>query len=161
MVKAPTAQQRAVDATSRLRQVLEVDDLKMLSTALAEVAADEAKHNPDFARRIRDVYQELIDSAPKKRTPPAKETATGVALVPLPGTEGLRVDPFAPLDPYLLTRIYGSHQLRAALGVYSLPKLKQALAVVEERHPDAKPKSKGQKQAVLDYIVEHVAGPGY
>lgn len=51
--------------------------------------------------------------------------------------------------------------MRELLGGYSLVKVKQALAGVEERNPGTKPKNKSQKQALIDYIVEKVAGPGY
>jgi hypothetical protein len=51
--------------------------------------------------------------------------------------------------------------LRAALNGYSLAKLKEALAVVEQRNPGTKPRNRGRIDDVIDYIVERVAGDGY
>ncbi len=159
--RAQTIQQRSVEATGRLRQTLGLDDLKLLSTALAEVAADEIANNPQFANRVRAAYRDLLVMQKTRPLGGDKVRSAEVDLVPLPGTDGVRIDPYAPLDPYLLTSLYGSNQLRAALSVYTLTKLKQALDAVQQRNPDTKPTSRAKKDAIIDYIVEHVAGPGY
>ena len=39
--------------------------------------------------------------------------------MPMPGAESTKFDPFAPLNPYHLLTLYGPHQLRDALSVYS------------------------------------------
>lgn len=156
-----TVQQRAAEATGRLRRTLEVDDLKLLSAAVAEVAADTAERDPRFAQRIRETYQDLYAL---RATRPVRRTGSevkDVALVPIGSMGDVRIDPYAPLDAYTLHQLYGSSQLRSALSVYSLPKLKQALAPVEQRHPGTKPTSRAEKDSIIDYIVEHVAGPGY
>jgi hypothetical protein len=61
----------------------------------------------------------------------------------------------------LLHHIYGSRQLRAVLTGYSLMKLKEGLEAVQEKTPGTKPASRSKKAAIIDYIVEQVAGPGY
>lgn len=139
--------------------MLGLDDLKLLSASIAEAAAEEIARNEQFSRRIRDLYAELASKQGVKRT--SQIPVPAVELVPLPGSENVRVDPFAALDPYLLQRLYGARQLREALSVYSLSKLKEALSPVEQRNPGTKPKNKSRKDSIVDYIVEHVAGPGY
>lgn len=156
-----TVAQRGALATKRLRAVLGVDDVKLLSTALAEVAAEEAVTNRDFANRVHATYIELAAQKPIRRNPTHKTAVNEVELVPVIDMTGIRIDPFASLDPYLLHRIYGSKQLRAALTGYSLARLKEGLDPVQTKNPGTKPQSKARKDSIIDYIVEHVAGPGY
>ena len=159
IVKSQTVQQRSAEATRTLRALLGLNDLKLLSASIAEAAAEEIVRNERFSGRVRNIYAELES---KQQTPTSHRRQThDVELTPLPGAEHVRVDPFAPLDPFLLQRLYGSKQLRQALSVYSLSKLKEALSPVEERNPGTKPTNKGRKDAIIDYIVEHVAGPGF
>lgn len=161
--KAPTLNQRAITATAHLREVLQLDDIKVLSVAVAEVAADEAENNARFAERIRAVYQELLAS---RKTQPLRQKRGNpdiatVPLIPIAGVSDDDIDPFAPLSAYRLLRTYGPHQLRQALSVYSMTTLKQALAEVLERNSGTKPQNRSRKDSVIDYIVEQVAGPGY
>jgi hypothetical protein len=154
-------QQRSVQATTSLREVLGLSDTKILSTALAEVAAEEARHNPDFAQRIRETYAELEQLNTSRATRSRKPATLHSELIPLRSIEGLRFDPHAPVDPYMLQTIYGDAQLRRALEGYSLARLKEAAALVEERNPGTKPTSRARKDTIIDYIVECVAGPSY
>lgn len=159
MVKPKTVQMRAAEATRALRALLGLSDLKLLSASIAEAAAEEIVQNARFSGRIRDIYAELET---KQQIPLSRRRQTNdVELTPLPGAEHVRVDPFAPLDPYVLQHLYGADQLRQALSVYSLSKLKEALSPVEQRHPGTKPTNKSRKDSIIAYIVEHVAGPGY
>jgi hypothetical protein len=154
-------QQRAVEATRNLRAALnlpsEVDDTGILGTALAEQAAEESRRNPQFARGVRQRYEELAalrgtttKPAPKKRALPP--------LVPVgqmePG-ERFHLDPFAPPDPRFLIRVYGIGQLDRALQDYTLNDLKQASAKIEATHPGTKPRTKASKQPIIDYIVRY------
>jgi hypothetical protein len=63
------------------------------------------------------------------------------------------------LDPYELLRVYGKGQLRAALSRYSLAKLKEAAALVEQRNAGTRPKSRSRKDEVIDYIVGMLSRP--
>lgn len=158
--KPTTIQQRSAEATRVLREVLGLEDLKLLAAALAEVAADEAAHNHQFAQRIRETYHQIEEM--KRPTPkPVRRNEPLAKLVPIVPPGEIRIDPHAPLDPYILIRLYGGHQLRAALDGYTLASLKEASATTQERNPGTKPTNKGRKDAIIDYIVEHVAGPGF
>lgn len=152
-------QQRSVEATRRLCAVLNVDNLKLLSTALAEVAAEEASRNRAFSERLHAVYDELVMLQTRRH--PAKEANSSRRLVPITTIEDAKLDPHAPLDPNFLLRLYGAHQLRAALEDYSRDTLKVAAATIEQRNPGTKPTNKSRKDSIIAYIVEHVAGPGY
>src|SRR5260221_8871634 len=115
--RSRSIQQRAADATGRLRTVLGVDvgvdggELKVLSAAVAEAAAEEAMRNLEFRSRVRRIYDEFAalpapsspsplsaTSSPRSRMP-ASAVPPAIELVPLPGAEGIPVDPFAPVDP--------------------------------------------------------------
>lgn len=154
-----TVQERSVDATRHLRETLGLDDLKLLATALAEVAVAESAQRPEFANRIKSVYAELqaLKATPRRSSKAAKPSTK---LVPIVAIDDVRIDPHAPLDPYFLKRLYGDSQLVAALDGYSLAKLKEAAAIVEQKHVGTKPKSKARKADIINYIVEHVAGAG-
>jgi hypothetical protein len=154
-------QQRASDATGRLRTLFDVADLKVLSAAVAEAAADEAVRNPAFRTRVRRLYDELAALSPGRPRPLTRlgESQAEGEPVPLPGTEAIHIDPFAPLDPYILLRLYGPRQMRPALARYSFTSLKEAAKTVRDRHPSTKPRDGRKADALLDYIVEHVA-PG-
>lgn len=133
----------------------------MLTTAALEVVADEVGRNGDVARRIRESYRDLLQSSQQTKTKPRPPKPEPVKLIPVGTVDESRIKPYGPLDPYLLFDLYGAHQLRLALDGYSLIKLKEGMAAVAARNPSTRPKSKASKAPLVDYIVEHVAGPGY
>ncbi|HST90360.1 MAG TPA: hypothetical protein VLJ14_18435 [Ktedonobacterales bacterium] len=159
--KPLTAKQRNNLALQRLCAKLGIEDSSLLATAVLEVVADEVGWNGDVGRRIRDVYRDLIQLSSLARAKPRPSKPEPVKLVPVGKVDESRINPYGPLDPYLLFDMYGAHQLRLALDGYSLAKLKEGMAAVEARNPGTKPKSKASKAPLIDYIVEHIAGPGY
>lgn len=152
-----TAHQRSVEATRQLRTILGLGDLKLLATALAEVAAEEAAKNPRFATKIQDSYRELESLVTVEQTRAPTAARPRAQLVPIRTFPGWH-DPLGPLDPYYLQRLYGDNQLALALDGYSLAKLKEAAAIVEQRFPGTKPKNRARKDSVTAYIVEKVTG---
>jgi hypothetical protein len=152
-------QQRGAEATRALREVLHLpanlNDTTILGTSLAEVAAREMRQNPRFASEVRKVYDEL--SALQRPAGKRAQTKAG-ALPPLaPIRTDLpyrKSDPYTPPDPAFLTMVYGRQQLARALQDYTVDMLKQAAAKLEIRHPGTKPRNRGQKQPLIDYIVE-------
>lgn len=156
-VKPQTFRDRAAEATHALRDVVGIRDLKLLSASVAEAAAEEAKRNSAFAERIRAISEELSELQRATYDKP-RGKVKDVELTPLPGTDGIFVDPYAPLDPYLLQRMYGPEQLSKALSVYGMTKLKEAAAVVMRRKPGVKPRDGRRIDSVRDFIVEQVAG---
>jgi hypothetical protein len=156
--EARTPHQRARAATRLLRQELGLDDVKVLSTALAEAAAREVKRNRAFAEQVRTIYHELVQQQPPSR--PRKEKNSLPKLVPIVPPESLprhHIDPYGPPDPVFLYKLYGKDQLRLALEVFSLALLKEAAAKLEEEHPGTRPKSKTRRADLIDYIIETVA----
>jgi hypothetical protein len=82
-------------------------------------------------------------------------------MPPLIRTPGLnRQNPSHVVDPYELALDYGRDQLRNVVRRVSQPNLRVAVGLVKERNPGKKPSGQS-KQALVDFIVEHVAGPGY
>jgi len=155
--KAPrqTLTQRGAEATRSLRQAVQLpinpQDTTVLGTALAEVAAREARRNPQFASEIRQVYTELLGLKGKAKNT-KKVLPPLVALHPDPN---YRIDPFVPPDPGFLMRVYGPDQLDRALQDYTLDMLKRASALIEAAHPGTKPTNRSSKQSVIDYIVKY------
>ncbi len=65
------------------------------------------------------------------------------------------------LDPYLFSRNYEPGELRHVLSSATLARLKEAAEVVQAREPGTAPRGRTKKADMIDYIVEHVVGPGY
>lgn len=135
------------EAAKLASSVLDLADLKRLAAALAEAAAEEAIHNRAFAERVRALYAEVPGSG---KAHPLQEAP----LVPIRQGDWRPYDPGEALDPYFLLDLYGDHQLAQALNRYTLVKLKEASAAVEARNPGTKPANRGQKAAIIAYIVE-------
>jgi len=163
-----TDQERSVLATRRLCEalglgVVKPNELKRLTVALAEAAADEAGHNSEFAAHIRVLYERYVPVKKGKTTGSStrsKAKPEKVKLVPVGTFDESKFNPYGPLDPYILLQLYGTKQLALALDEYSLTALKGAASLVEQRNPGTKPKNRAKKDAVLAYIVEYVTGQG-
>lgn len=159
-----TGQERAGLATRRLCEALGVGtlkpkDLKHLAVALSEAATDELDRHPEFAERVLRIFHDLAKASDPK--PARKRGASRVAkpkLEPIGHVDPALLGPDMPLDPYVLQQLYGNLQLRVALDGRSLKALKQAVSIVQQRHPDTDPASRTQKTALIDYIVRYVAG---
>ena len=157
-LKTQSVQQRTKLATQQLQELTGAEDAKLLSAAVAEAAAAEAEHNAAFRATVRHIYNELRSQAQMATTTGSRTSgkAKQVELVPLPGTEGARFDPFAPLDPYALLRLYGPKQLEAALSGYSTTALRGAAGIVRQKHPQTKPADARKSDALIGYIVQHI-----
>ncbi len=156
--KRLTVTQRVAQAAEVTAQHLHVDDSKRASAALAEAAVEELLCNPAFAQRVRGWYDELAPAAPKRaRTTAGRTQRTPKReLVPLRIVESGEVNISAPLNPYLTYEMYGADQFADALREYSLSNLKEAVEIVQERNPGTKPRNKGQKEPIIEYLVQYV-----
>jgi hypothetical protein len=150
-----TPQQRVQSATAQLQSLIGASDLKLLSAAVIEAATDEALHNPTFRKAVQRIYEEL-STKPARATMSRPKSPSRPELVPLPGTEGARFDPFAPLDPYALVKLYGPQQLQTALSGYSTSTLRQAVALVQQRYPKTKPADSRKSESLIAYIVQQL-----
>lgn len=161
-----TAQEQAINATKKLCEALNLNevkstDLKYLTIALAEVASKEASLNSDFAEKIRLKYLELL---PKKTEKTAKVTIKVTAkkigltnLIPIKQVDIAKIfNPHTPPDPYLLFEVYGTEQLPLALESFSLTLLRKVALDVEYKFPGTKAKNKNQKDSIVEYIVSQV-----
>jgi hypothetical protein len=156
--KTLTVPARGMEAVTRAAEALGVDDAKLLATVLLEAATEELSRSGRFADRVRVTYDALIAVKPnrgssRRQEPPAK-------LTPIKRIEGREIDLGASPDPYFLLELYGKEQLPAALARYPVKALLESVEIVQQHFPGTKPKGK-TKAVVIDYIVEHVAGPGY
>ncbi len=156
--KPLTMQQRTKVALQQLRELTDADDVKLLNAAINEAAAVEAVRNSAFRATIRRIYEDL-SALPSSATRGRRiREQSPVELIPLPGSEGARFDPFAPLNPYALLRLYGPQQLRTALSGYSMAALREAVTLVRQKHPETKPKDARKAESLIDYLVEHLVG---
>jgi len=157
-LQAP-AQDRATEATRKLKKALGLQDLavadqKRLSTAIAEVAAEEASSHPEFAKRILALYEAL---APSKKSKGEKSTYIGEDLVPISSTIGYHINVYGPPEPDILLKIYGKEQLPKALSLFKPAKLKEAVIQLMQERPGTKPKTKTKAEDLINYIIEQVA----
>lgn len=142
------------EIAARIGKQLGLSDVKRVSLALSQVAAQEAERNHAFAERIRTAYAAL----PPTRQRPKMLTAFDVKLTPIKHIQGRELNPADPLDPYFLFDVYGAAQLPTALSIFPVAKLKEGAASVERRNPGTKPTNRGQRQPLIDYIVRYVRG---
>lgn len=154
--KPLTMQQRMRVATQQLRDLIDADDVKLLNAAITEAAAAEAVRNTVFRATIRRIYNDLSELPSNGTKAQRMRAHPSIELVPLPGSEGARFDPFAPLDPYALLRLYGPQQLRDALSGYSMSALRQAVVIVGQKHPGTKPKDGRKADSLIEYVVERL-----
>lgn len=125
-------------------------------TAALEMAEELAAQNAAFAERLHDKYSELAALARHRARAPR-----GAAPDPLSGHDPHHSGAYNKFDPYRLREDYGSHQLRSVLERATVRSLREAVAIVESRLPDAAPASKASKADMIGFIMAHVAGPGY
>lgn len=155
-----TLRQRGVEATRAVREVLnlapEVSDAH-ITTALAEVAAEESRRNPQFAGAVRERARELAQPSTSNARPARGAKPQPLPpLVPIRQISGYReIDPFKPPDPRFIVQVFGHHQLARALQDYSLSMLKETAVDTERTHPGTKPASRTRKADLIAYIVEH------
>lgn len=154
--KAPTYAQRSSAAATQASQRFHFTDDKRMLAALSEIALDEMSRNPTFAVRVRDRYEELAPQKPAKREKPVKSTKP--KLVPIKELPGFQLDATRRLDPWFILEYFGSDQLETALRLQTIGNLRQAIAVVEERHPGTAPRGKITKDSAISYILQHVLG---
>ena len=156
--KPLTATQRATKASRQAAELLGLADAKAVSAALAEAALEGIRRNPSFAAHVRNLYGEITATAKPKR-PTSRSAAPDVELVPRKHIGAREANPGAPPDPYYLLELYEADQLPLALGRYKVPDLKLAAELVQQRNPGTKPTNKGSRDALIEYIVQHVAVP--
>lgn len=163
-----TVQQRSVQATRELCEglglgTLSPANLKYLSLALTQAATEEVSRNSHFAERVRSLYLSLLPQRTKRVAPsvgsarPGGSKAWNVKLKPVGTMDETLLDPYGPPNPFALQQLYGDEQLPLALGRYTPAKLKEAVALVQQRYPGSKPK-KMTKAGIIDYIVEQLTG---
>ena len=152
-------QQRGAEATKSLRAQLQlpanVSDAELLSTALAEAAAEETKRNAHFASDIVRRYDELVSIRGLSVRRATKRVKTPLEPLVAIRHTGAKIDPTAPPDPQTLKYVYGDDKLDRALQDYLLSMLKQTSARIEAQHPGTKPTNRADKQSVIDYIMKY------
>lgn len=150
---------RGASAATKLREVLAppfaMDDIVVLGIALAEIAAEEAKHNSAFRTAIQSRYAEIkkLRAGGTIRTG-NKPKGSLPELVPVGNVPGFRSDPFSPPNPDNLVRVFGRPQLARALHDYTVEALKETAAQYEARHPGTKPTNRGRRDSLIAYIVQ-------
>lgn len=151
---------KAATVAQAAAQVLGLDDVSRMSLALTIAAADEVEENSRFADRVRAVY-ELLPATKQRATSGSRSgssrgslpKALTSTLTPIKRVEGGEINPLAPLDPYLLLEVYGAQQLREALDLYPVTKLREGVTAVLAQHPGRKPPAKASKAALIEYIA--------
>jgi|GEM_PF-4462574 len=153
-----TPSQRSAAAVGRVAQRLAIEEIRALSAALAEVAADEVEKNTGFAERVKRRYQEMkakpsrASQSPKsslpKRGGPQPRVAAG-------RTPGEHIDIVSPTDPRTLVPLYGQ-DLEAHLEEYSVRALWDMARVLTPHVGEKAPAQKSGRAALIAYILRYV-----
>lgn len=131
-----------------------------LTIAALELVSESLAGDVVTKERLREKYEEIASLATKQPKSPPKPKPMPTLL---PG-RGRGVDtynPYAKLNPFELLEDYGAHQLRAVLERATQQSLRDAVAMVQKHNPGTVPNNRTKSADMIDYIVLHVAGPGY
>jgi hypothetical protein len=150
---SPTA--RKTLATKQLVSTLGPDE-KAVVTAALEVVSEHLAWDVGLLRSLREKYEELAAAATRTQKP-----HLGARPVIRNPSALAGHNPLARTDPYELDAAYEHDQLRSVLASLTQRSLREAVDIVQSREPNTKPASRSLKADMIDYIVEHVAGPGY
>lgn len=164
-----TLQERSVQATRDLCKGLGLEglspaNLKFLSLALTHVATEEITRNIDFADSVRSLYLSLLPQKAARGAPSRDSSRSGgskawnVKLTPVGTVDEALLDPYGPPNPFALQQLYGNEQLALALARYTPAKLKDAVALVQQRYLGSRPK-KMTKASIIEYIVSTITVP--
>ncbi|MGH9637406.1 MAG: hypothetical protein ACRD72_21440 [Candidatus Angelobacter sp.] len=152
-----TPAQRCNAAVERAQQALpDAGNAKLLQAILLEEAARKVAEDHAFADVVMSRYQQSAPMRVKggrqsRPLPRASDIAEPlVAVNPIPDYEiQLRAAP----DPYFILQVFGSHQLAKALNQRSLPDVRKAAKMVEERNPGKHPAAR-TKAGLIAFIMD-------
>lgn len=151
-----TATQRKALATKTIVKALDASNEGLATTAALEAVSERLAWDTELQQSLRQKYEGLqaLGAAKSKK----EDYGPMPPLIRTPGVN--RQSPLHVIDPYELALDYGRDQLRNVIRRVSQPSLREAVRLVKERNPGKKPAGQ-TKQDLVDFIVEHVAGPGY
>lgn len=154
--KPMSATQRSNLATQGIITAIGAADKKTALTAALEAVYERLVSDADLHETVRQKYHELAALSSSK----AKKDL-GPAPVPIKGRGIEGYSPYAKYDPYQLVEDYGRDQLRAVLVRATPKRLREAVDIVQGHEPGTKPASRSRNADMVDYVMEHVAGPGF
>lgn len=143
-------------ATERIVAALDANDSEVALTAALEMVAERLERDSAMRGKLRARCDELATLRQG-----AKQPEPEPAPVPISGPDLDHFNPYAKPDPYKLLAWYGRDQFRAVISRATPDALRDLVDAVQAREPGAPPARRGRKRDMIDYIVEHVAGPGY
>lgn len=158
--KPMSAAQRKTLATKQLVDAVGPNQNAAMTAAL-EAVNERLTWDTALRLRIGEKYSELTALSTTARSSRPR-TSSGPAPKPISTPGGPARDrTLEKLDPYLVLEDYGRDQLRAVLERDTQRRLRTAVDMVQARNPDTKPRGRTHITDMVDYIMEHVAGPGY
>ena len=147
-------------ATERLTNAVaatEKSEKDIAITAALELVSERLAGDAAWQQNFRQRYDELQALVKSKA-----ETARTPVPRPKPASASTpRFHPLAKLNPYDMAERYEHSELRTVLENASQALLREAVDVVQSREPGTRPAGRTKKADMIDYIVEHVIGPGY
>lgn len=135
-----------------------MSDEGLASTAALEYVSERLAWDTELRATVRQKYDDMQALQALKQVKQKEDYGPMPPLIRNPGES--RQSSVSVVDPFELALDYGRDQLRNVIRRASLPNLRVAVNLVKDRNPGTKP-SGASKQALVDFIVEHVAGPGY
>lgn len=155
--KPMSATQRNKLATQEITTSLGLTDEKVAITAALEAVYERLAWDADLRERVREKYQEIVALDTGAR----KKPDLGPVPVPIRAGTPEQYTPYGKFDPYKLNYEYGSNQLRAVLVRGTQRDLREAADIVQARNPGTKPTNRSSKDAMIEYIMEHVVDLNY
>jgi hypothetical protein len=159
--KPMSAAQRDKLAKQGIVSAISATDEKAAIIAALEAVYERLASDTDLGDSVRQKYRE-ITALPSGTHQGGTRQKADLGPVPVPIRSGNPEDynPYGKFDPYQLIWEYGAHQLRAVLARGTQQDLREAVGIVESRNPGARA-PRGKNADMIEYILRHVAGPGY
>jgi hypothetical protein len=150
-----SATRRKSLATQRLVTALGTNQNAAITAAL-EVINERLAWDSALQNSLRDKYAEITALSERPPAPPRERAPRSVS-----GNGPARASTLEQLNPYDMLEDAGRDQLRAKLQGTTQRRLRSAVDVVQQRNPGTRPSSRSSNAAMIDYIVEMLAGSGY
>jgi hypothetical protein len=158
---AQTPAQRSTAAVERSQRVLpEASNAKLLQAVLLEEAARMVAEDRTFASAVMSRYTQSATTRPKggrQSRPLPRTSEIAEPLVPINPIPDYEITLRAAPDPYFILEVFGDKQLAKALNQRSLPDVRKAAKMVEERNPGKHPAAK-TKAGLIIFIVDTLVG---
>jgi hypothetical protein len=159
--RSPSATTRKTLATQKIMTHLAASENEKdkAITAVLEAVSERLDWDRALQQSVREKYEELRTLAPSRQT--GQKAKLGPMPQPKPSSTLATHNPLANTNPYELAEEYEHRDFRAVLDHAGRDPLREMVGVIGRRNPGIKLPNRNQLDAMRDFIVQQVLGPGW